>query len=51
MSFGHGAGDHDQRDAGQAGELTGTTRSWEFGDEQPLDVPATVRKALLRGCG
>src|SRR5580698_4565534 len=49
MSFGHGAGDHDQRDAGQAGELTGTTRSWEFGDEQPLDVPATVRNALLRG--
>ena len=49
MSFGHGTGDHDQRDAGQAGELTGTTRSWEFGDEQPLDVPATVRNALLRG--
>ena len=49
MNFGHGAGDHDQRDAGQAGELTGTTRPWEFGDEQPLDVPATVRNALLRG--
>ena len=49
MNFGHQAGDHDQRDAGQAGELTGTTRSWEFGDEQPLDVPATVRNALLRG--
>jgi uncharacterized protein with von Willebrand factor type A (vWA) domain len=49
MSFGHRSGDHDQRDAGQAGELTGTTRAWEFGDEQPLDVPATVRNALLRG--
>jgi uncharacterized protein with von Willebrand factor type A (vWA) domain len=49
MDFGHRPGDHDQRDAGQAGELTGTTRSWEFGDEQPLDVPATVRNALLRG--
>jgi uncharacterized protein with von Willebrand factor type A (vWA) domain len=49
MSFGHRSGDHDQQDAGQAGELTGTTRSWEFGDEQPLDVPATVRNALLRG--
>ena len=49
MSFGHRSGDHDQRDAGQAGELTGTTRPWEFGDEQPLDVPATVRNALLRG--
>ncbi len=42
-------GDHDRRDAGQAGELTGSTREWEFGDEQPIDVPATVRSALLRG--
>jgi uncharacterized protein with von Willebrand factor type A (vWA) domain len=41
-------GDHDLRDAGQAGELTGATREWEFGDEQPIDVPATVRAALLR---
>jgi uncharacterized protein with von Willebrand factor type A (vWA) domain len=49
MSFGSRSGDHDQRDAGQAGELTGTTRAWEFGDEQPLDVPATVRNAVLRG--
>ncbi len=49
LSFGSRSGDHDQRDAGQAGELTGTTRSWEFGDEQPLDVPATVRNAILRG--
>jgi uncharacterized protein with von Willebrand factor type A (vWA) domain len=42
-------GDHDRQDAGQAGELTGATREWEFGDEQPIDVPATVRSALLRG--
>jgi uncharacterized protein with von Willebrand factor type A (vWA) domain len=48
LDFGSRSGDHDQRDAGQAGELTGTTRPWEFGDEQPLDVPATVRNALLR---
>ncbi|HLH58307.1 MAG TPA: hypothetical protein VKV33_04060 [Streptosporangiaceae bacterium] len=41
-------GDHDRRDAGQAGELTGTTRAWEFGDEQPIDTSATVRNALLR---
>ena len=47
LSFGR-SGDHDLRDAGQAGELTGTSRAWEFGDEQPLDVPATVRNALLR---
>jgi len=51
MSLGGRSGDHDQRDAGQAGELTGTTRAWEFGDEQPLDVPATVRNALLNGSG
>jgi uncharacterized protein with von Willebrand factor type A (vWA) domain len=49
LNFGGRPGDHDQRDAGQAGELTGTTRAWEFGDEQPLDVPATVRNAVLRG--
>jgi uncharacterized protein with von Willebrand factor type A (vWA) domain len=42
------SGDHDRRDAGQAGDLTGSTREWEFGDEQPLDVPGTVRSALLR---
>ena len=48
MSFGRRSGDHDQQDAGQAGELTGTARPWEFGDEQPLDVPTTVRNALFR---
>jgi uncharacterized protein with von Willebrand factor type A (vWA) domain len=49
MTIAGRSGDHDQRDAGQAGELTGTTRAWEFGDEQSLDVPATVKNALLRG--
>jgi uncharacterized protein with von Willebrand factor type A (vWA) domain len=48
IEAGRGTGDHDQRDAGQAGEFTGTTRAWEFGDEQPIDTPATVRNALLR---
>ncbi len=41
-------GDHDQRDIGQAGEHTGATRQWQFGDEQAIDTPATVRNALLR---
>jgi uncharacterized protein with von Willebrand factor type A (vWA) domain len=41
-------GDHDQHDAGQAGERTGATRPWRFGDEQAIDTPATVRNALLR---
>jgi uncharacterized protein with von Willebrand factor type A (vWA) domain len=44
-------GDHDQRDAGQAGELTGASRAWRFGDEQPLDVVRTVSNALRRGAG
>ena len=44
-----GSGDHDQRDAGQAGEYTGSTRPWSFGDEQSIDTPTTVRNALLRG--
>jgi uncharacterized protein with von Willebrand factor type A (vWA) domain len=43
-----GVGDHDQRDAGQAGEYTGSTRPWRFGDEQAIDAAATVRNALLR---
>jgi uncharacterized protein with von Willebrand factor type A (vWA) domain len=42
-----GTGDHDQHDAGQAGEFTGSTRPWQFGDEQAIDAAATVRNALL----
>jgi uncharacterized protein with von Willebrand factor type A (vWA) domain len=41
-------GDHDLHDAGQAGERTGATRPWQFGDEEAIDTPATVRNALLR---
>jgi len=41
-------GDHDVHDAGAAGELTGTTREWRFGDEQPLDVVRTVSNAVRR---
>jgi uncharacterized protein with von Willebrand factor type A (vWA) domain len=48
LENGRQGGDHDRRDAGQAGDLTGSTREWVFGDEQPIDVPATVRSALLR---
>ena len=43
-----GRGGHDVRDAGAAGDLTGSSRPWEFGDEQPLDVVRTVRNAVLR---
>jgi uncharacterized protein with von Willebrand factor type A (vWA) domain len=41
-------GQHDLRDAGAAGEVTGASRAWEFGDEQPLDVVRTVTRAVLR---
>ncbi len=43
-----GRGDHDVHDAGAAGELTGTTREWQFGDEQPLDVVKTVGNSVRR---
>jgi uncharacterized protein with von Willebrand factor type A (vWA) domain len=42
-------GDHDVPDAGSAGELTGASRPWQFGDEQPLDVVRTVQNAIRRG--
>ncbi|GGO18080.1 vWA domain-containing protein [Microbispora bryophytorum] len=44
-------GDHDQRDAGTAGEPTGSTRLWRFGDEQPIDVVRTVVNGVQRGGG
>ena len=46
-----GRGGHDERSAGAAGEATGATRAWTFGDEQPLDAVATVRRAVLRSAG
>ena len=45
---GAGRGHHDVTDAGAAGEPTGASRGWEFGDTQPLDVVRTVRNAVLR---
>ena len=43
-----GRGQHDVRDAGAAGEVTGASRAWEYGDEQPLDVVRTVSRAVQR---
>jgi uncharacterized protein with von Willebrand factor type A (vWA) domain len=43
-----GRGGHDVTGAGAAGEPTGASRPWEFGDTQPLDVPRTVRNAVHR---
>jgi uncharacterized protein with von Willebrand factor type A (vWA) domain len=44
-------GEHDLRSAGAAGEVTGASRPWEYGDEQPLDVVRTVARAVRRGGG
>jgi len=41
-------GQRDSRQAGAAGEPTGATRPWQFGDTEPWDVPRTVRHAVLR---
>ncbi|GAA4096963.1 vWA domain-containing protein [Nonomuraea soli] len=41
-------GDHDQHDAGAAGELTGASRPWRFGDEQPIDVVRTLVNGIRR---
>src|SRR4051794_37633744 len=43
-----GRGDHDMHDAGAAGDPTGASRAWQFGDEQPIDVVRTVRNSVLR---
>jgi uncharacterized protein with von Willebrand factor type A (vWA) domain len=42
-------GQHDLAQAGAAGEVTGASRPWAFGDSQPLDVVRTVTRAVLRG--
>jgi uncharacterized protein with von Willebrand factor type A (vWA) domain len=41
-------GDRDTESAGAAGEPTGSSRPWRFGDMQPWDVSRTVRNAVLR---
>ncbi|MFG1626687.1 VWA domain-containing protein [Kribbella sp. NPDC049227] len=43
-----GSGERDAANAGAAGELSGSSRQWQFGDTQPWDVPRTVRNAVLR---
>lgn len=41
-------GNHERHRTGAAGELTGTSRAWTFGDEQPIDVVRTLRNAASR---
>ncbi|MCB1265382.1 MAG: VWA domain-containing protein, partial [Mycobacterium sp.] len=49
LSGGHG--ERETRRAGAAGELTGATRSWEFGDTEPWNVTRTITNAVLRRAG
>lgn len=42
-------GSHDDQNAGAAGELTGSSRAWRFGDEQPLDVVRSLTNAVRGG--
>ncbi len=42
-------GQRDNTQAGAAGELTGSTRPWRFGDTEPWNVPRTLTNAVLRG--
>ncbi|MGV9634790.1 hypothetical protein ACWDO0_11465 [Nocardia rhamnosiphila] len=41
-------GQRDTALAGAAGEPTGASRPWQFGDTEPWDVSRTVRNAVLR---
>ena len=41
-------GQRDLRLAGAAGERSGATREWAFGDTEPWDVPRTILNAVVR---
>ncbi|GJO56299.1 hypothetical protein DAVIS_03151 [Mycobacterium marinum] len=41
-------GERDHRRAGAAGELTGATRPWQFGDTEPWHISRTLTNAVLR---
>lgn len=44
-------GERQTRRAGAAGELTGATRTWAFGDTEPWNVTRTLTNAVLRRAG
>src|SRR5688572_456534 len=45
------SGARETRTTGLAGEPSGATRPWEFGDTEPWDVPRTITNAVLRDGG
>ncbi len=44
-------GNRDLRQAGAAGERSGATREWAFGDTEPWDVTRTITNAITRVAG
>jgi uncharacterized protein with von Willebrand factor type A (vWA) domain len=44
-------GERDQRQAGAAGERSGASREWVFGDNEPWDVTRTITNAVVRTVG
>ncbi len=44
-------GERETQRAGAAGELTGGTRPWQFGDTEPWNVTRTLTNAVLRRAG
>ncbi len=44
-------GQRDAQRAGAAGEASGATRSWEFGDTEPWDVTRSLTNAITRSAG
>jgi uncharacterized protein with von Willebrand factor type A (vWA) domain len=44
-------GNRDLRQAGAAGERSGATREWAFGDTEPWDVTRTITNAITRQAG
>ncbi|MCS5718018.1 VWA domain-containing protein [Herbiconiux sp. CPCC 205763] len=44
-------GARDLRQAGAAGDLSGATREWAFGDTEPWDVTRTITNAVTRAVG
>jgi uncharacterized protein with von Willebrand factor type A (vWA) domain len=44
-------GQRESRQAGAAGERSGSTRAWAFGDTEPWDVTRTLTNAIVRTAG
>ncbi|KRF36819.1 vWA domain-containing protein [Nocardioides sp. Soil805] len=44
-------GQRETRHAGAAGDLSGATRAWEFGDTEPWDVTRSITNAIVRTAG